>query len=305
MILLLPDAPPITSDMDFVCPEMAWSNIVALTRATDPWSPEAQGTLSIKCAFGGSETYEVEGNRLPVRPGNYLILNHGQRYSSTVDPRVGAESFCIFFRQGFVEESLASLTRPDDALLDDPATAAGEPVHFFEKIYRDDSLVTPRLTHLYRTLKQGVPESGWVEEQLHALLHGMLERHRNVLTEIRRLPSVRQSTRVEIYRRISRARDFIEGGFDERMALADMAREAHLSVYHFLRLFRQAFGMTPHQYLSRLRLERAGHLLATTDRSVTDICHSLGFESPKTFSLLFRRHHGVPPTEYRRRFGTG
>ncbi|MEP7219706.1 MAG: AraC family transcriptional regulator [Bacteroidota bacterium] len=303
MILLFPDAPPVPSDMDFVCPEMAWSNIVALTRPTDPWSPETQGTLSIKCVFGGRETYEVEGNRMPVSRGNYLILNHGQRYSSTVDPREGAESLCIFFRPGFAEESLGSLIRPDDALLDDPARAHDKPVHFFEKLYRPNALLTPRLAAIYGTLKQGMPERGWMEEQLHALLHGMLEDHRHILAEIRRLPSIRLSTRVEVYRRLSRARDFIEGNFDARITLPDMAREAHLSVYHFLRLFRDAFGATPHQYISRLRLERAGHLLMTTDRPVAEICRALGFESSKSFSLLFRRFHGIPPTEYRRRFG--
>jgi AraC-like DNA-binding protein len=301
MILILPDASPRQLGMDFICPEMGWSNIVSLTHPADGWSPETQGTLSIKCVLGGSETYLVDGNRMTVTAGNYLILNHGQRYASNIAPRAGTESLCVFFRPGLVEEVLAGLTFSDATLLADPEVGPELTPGFFEKLYRHDPLVSPRLSELHGALGRGSAGRGWIEEQLRALLDGMLRNQEEVVAAMRRLPVVRAATRAEIYRRLSRARDLIESDPGRRLTLADMAAEACLSPHHFLRLFKSAFGLTPHQHLTLCRLRRAAELLDTTDRPIATICTDLGFESPTSFSLLFRRHHGLSPAAYRRR----
>jgi AraC-like DNA-binding protein len=101
--------------------------------------------------------------------------------------------------------------------------------------------------------------------------------------------------------RLCRARDLIRDCFTQPVTLADCAAEAGLSPWHALRAFRAAFGETPKEFLTRLRLEHARHLLTVTDRSVTEVCFEVGFSSLGTFSDLFRRHVGCPPTAYRRR----
>ena len=73
-----------------------------------------------------------------------------------------------------------------------------------------------------------------------------------------------------------------------------------ICVLEGLLAFEQAFGATPHQYLTARRLERARYLLAHTDQPVTEICLSVGFASPGAFSWLFRRRVGVSPAAYRR-----
>lgn len=72
-----------------------------------------------------------------------------------------------------------------------------------------------------------------------------------------------------------------------------------MAPHHFLRLFAQAFGATPHQFRTHLRLEHAKRLLAETDMSITQICFELGFQSPASFSHLFRRHAGMAPAAFR------
>jgi AraC-like DNA-binding protein len=81
-----------------------------------------------------------------------------------------------------------------------------------------------------------------------------------------------------------------------------MARAAGLSRAHFSREFRSAFGESPHAYLLTRRMERAGALLRTTDRSVADICFSVGLQSVGSFTTSFRRTYGVSPTAYRATF---
>src|SRR5215467_8043374 len=113
------------------------------------------------------------------------------------------------------------------------------------------------------------------------------------------MPAARPGTREELYRRLSRARDYMLARMDQPVLLDDMARVACLSPNHFIRTFRNAFGQSPHQYLVSRRLERAAMLLARTSRPVTDVCYSVGFESPGSFSWLFRKRYGVAPLAYR------
>src|SRR5262249_25110142 len=79
--------------------------------------------------------------------------------------------------------------------------------------------------------------------------------------------------------KLCRARDLLRDCFGEPIVLADAAAEAEMSAWHFLRLFRRAFGETPHQFLTRLRIDRAKDLLTVSGRSVTDICFDVGFSS--------------------------
>lgn len=109
----------------------------------------------------------------------------------------------------------------------------------------------------------------------------------------------------QTYRSISNARDFMREAYARPLKLADVSARAHLSPYHFLRVYRRAFGETPHESLTRLRIERAKALLAGGSHNVTEACFEVGFSSLGSFSTLFTRHVGLTPSEYRRhaRFG--
>jgi AraC-like DNA-binding protein len=103
-------------------------------------------------------------------------------------------------------------------------------------------------------------------------------------------------------RHLLRAKDLADARYFERLDVEDMARAAGLSRAHFSREFRRVFGDSPHAYLLTRRLERAAALLRTTDRSVTDICFSIGLQSVGSFTTSFTRTYGVSPTVYRARF---
>jgi AraC-like DNA-binding protein len=101
-------------------------------------------------------------------------------------------------------------------------------------------------------------------------------------------------------RHLLRARDLIDSRYAEPLGLQGLAREAHFSPRHFSRSFRRTFGETPYQYLLSRRIERARHLLRTTDLRVAEICLAVGFTGVGSFTTTFRRRVGVSPTAYRR-----
>ncbi|MDQ2968829.1 MAG: AraC family transcriptional regulator [Actinomycetota bacterium] len=100
-------------------------------------------------------------------------------------------------------------------------------------------------------------------------------------------------------RHLLRAKDLIDARYREHLDVPALARAARLSTAHFSREFRRSFGETPHQYLLTRRLERAAALLRNTDRTVADICLTVGLRSIGSFTTSFGRAFGMSPTAYR------
>jgi AraC-like DNA-binding protein len=105
-----------------------------------------------------------------------------------------------------------------------------------------------------------------------------------------------------IQRHLLRAKDQADAHYAEPLDVAALASAAGLSPAHFSRLFKQAFGESPHGYLLTRRLERAAALLRNTDRSVADICTMVGLSSVGSFTTSFKRTFGSTPTQYRADF---
>ncbi len=96
-----------------------------------------------------------------------------------------------------------------------------------------------------------------------------------------------------------KAAQYIEEHLSEDISLATLAELAGLSPFHFVRAFKQSFGLPPHRYLSSLRMDRAKSLLADPAMSVTQVGFNLGFSETSSFTTTFRKHTGLTPTAYR------
>jgi AraC-like DNA-binding protein len=102
------------------------------------------------------------------------------------------------------------------------------------------------------------------------------------------------------FARLSRARDYLGACYRDRITLEKAATHACLSPFHFNRMFAQAFAETPHEFVSRVRMEEAKRLLLSESHSVTDIYFDLGYESLGSFSAKFRSLTGLSPAAFRR-----
>ena len=104
----------------------------------------------------------------------------------------------------------------------------------------------------------------------------------------------------ETFRRLCRARDLLAEEFQSQLFLDAAAREACLSPFHFHRLFHSTFGETPHDFLTRRRMDHARHWLASGEMTVTEVCLEVGYSSLGSFSSKFQSTVGVSPTQYQR-----
>ncbi len=122
-----------------------------------------------------------------------------------------------------------------------------------------------------------------------------------VRREMLAIPSVKAATREELYRRLTLAREHIHANQTEELNLETIAAQAFLSPFHFLRLFKQAFGVTPHQYVLELRLEKARQLLHTrrNDVPLARLALDCGFNDVSSFTKAYKRRFGILPSQDR------
>ena len=276
-----------------------WPNMLAQRYHTRRSVTQFVSPLSISCVFNGKAHFKIDGKHVSIDDNAYLLVNCSQTILGDIDPATRPETFSVFFQHQFVKESFATLITPNDQLLDGVDSNAIQPIYFFDKSYHHDNMLTPILYKLRNAANTGKVTPAWFEEQLYVLFERMLCVHRNIRYEIDKLPAIRLATRVEIYRRLHRAKDFIDSCFNQNITLAQMAEQAFLSPYHFLRLFKNLFRETPYQYLTRKRLQTAKDLVLRTKKSIAEICFEVGFESLGSFSWLFRKHYKVSPSKLR------
>lgn len=236
---------------------------------------EFPGPLSVKSVIEGEAIWRTARSRHRVGPGTALVINHGEPYSMEIDSRSPVETFCLFFRAGFVEDAAHVARNSTEALLNDPWGT--RPVEF------------PSGSALFSAVAacRTDPENG---------LFAVAE----VLSGLRRVRAARPSTRDELLKRVLRGRDYIEDNLAGSLRLTDTARIACLSPFHFHRTFRAVFGEAPHEYAKRRRLQLAYRVIADTDEPITSVALRSGFETPSAFATAFRKQYGFAPTEIRK-----
>jgi len=106
--------------------------------------------------------------------------------------------------------------------------------------------------------------------------------------------------KIYLYRRIVQAKLYIDGNFQKKIDLDNISDQAFFSKFHFIRLFKNAYGKTPHQYLTRVRIDKSQLLLAQ-GIPVSEVCFMVGFDSVSSFTGLFKREVRLTPAEFQKK----
>jgi len=109
-----------------------------------------------------------------------------------------------------------------------------------------------------------------------------------------------QYKKMYLYKRIVQAKLFMDNYYAENIDLVHTSDEACFSKYHFIRLFKAAYGKTPHHYLACVRIEHA-RLLLTADKSILEVSILVGFDSPTSFTAAFKKIVGMTPSDFQTR----
>lgn len=251
------------------------------------------GALSVKGVISGSATWQTDAGHYEIVPGSVLLIHEDEEYTVSVDALRPVETFCFFFRTGFVEDAWRASLTSSAALLDTDARAPR--VMFAERLHFNGAIVD-ELQRAYERMRDGLP----LEESFYSAAMHLVRARVELDARTSRLPALRVSTRDELARRVAIGTSYLHANLHRAISIADAAREACLSPFHFHRLFASFHGMTPHRYLTRLRIAHARALLRSDDRSIADVATACGFESLGSFTTLFTRNVGTSPARFRR-----
>ncbi|MBS1601744.1 MAG: helix-turn-helix transcriptional regulator [Bacteroidetes bacterium] len=275
-------------------------SVVINTKVSACFRPDIKGPFTFFLNIKGNSLCSIDRQTTHIGEDYYFVSNQDQLYTLQVeDSSAATETFNIHFGEALSQSVLNSLLTPAHRILDAGDGQQMSPVSFFNQLHRRDATFNSMVAALLQSRKDQRYNRLQFQEQMTALLTYHLQQHHQIAGIVNNLPPVRRSTRIELYKRLSRAMDIIRSGFCDPISLEQLAAEACLSKFHFLRLFRTAFGLSPYQYIQHLRIEKARVLLAGGVTPVADIADRLGFDNSQSFSRLFFQKTGVYPTQYR------
>lgn len=270
------------------------------------YSPESRcdnhvGCLSLKTTLSGQEWYTVDGRHLAIRPGQFLILNDDQTYSSSIHKGEGARVLSVFFQKDFAASVFQDAIRPEEQLLDNPSYQNNKTPEFYQTLHAIEPGLAKSLSNLVTWLDTNGDDPNRIDEGLVFLLLDLVRTYRSDRHLIQQVDAVKSGTRREIYRRLCIAKDILHSSYDEPLDLAGLSTHSCLSTPQLIRHFRSVFGLTPYQYLVDIRLRHAAGLLRETTDNIREITWRCGFNDPSAFCRAFRTAYGTSPEQFRTR----
>jgi AraC family transcriptional regulator len=258
--------------------------------------------LSLNFNFDGPQPYFAGNREYRVTPEKFLLINQGQQFKTSVKSEVDNRMVTLAFKVGLAEEIHKNLTHTADYLLDEPFASSGA-ITFFEKTYSlDDSLRAKILQMVAHPLQN--TNDVFLDEAFENILTQLLMMQKDIHLKISSIDKVKASTRLEIYKRLNWALEFVNDHFQEDIQVDHLAAQSCLSSFHFKRLFKEFFNESPYQYIKRLRIEKSCMLLSK-GYAVQEVCRAVGWKDPSSFVRLFKQTKSVTPARYAQKFQVG
>jgi AraC-like DNA-binding protein len=261
--------------------------------------PEHWTPLSIKCAFNGKEYYKLSNTTYAVNDQNFLVLNEGAEYASYILSESITESLTLNFTQTNLQFLSAAEKNTEQFLLDDPFIAKNGNTSFIQKLYSFTGEMATYIQLIKKISKDSKPDNFAIQETLYKLLvelYGLNSLSRN---ESETITAKKRVTREELYKRLSIVKDYLHSCYQEEITLDDLALASYLNPCYLLREFKKLYRVTPHQYLTGIRLQEARRMIKLSQKSISQITNEIGFQDLASFSKLFKKKFDMTPTEYR------
>ncbi len=274
-------------------PTQGWPNVIMNVKASRVVRDGIKGPLSIFSNLSGKSTVTVDKYRVHLTPGTFFITNAGQFYNLEIGTST-TETANIHFGEGFSQGALRSLEQSPEQLMNDDTLQTTS--SFYNRVVRMDADFQKLLTAALAPGKNSLEE----DQALFDILTKLVNDEVRLRRQQDQLAALKKSTKEEILKRMLRVTDYLYTVTDAQPDLDELSRISCLSKFHFLRLFKIAFGQTPHQFLTSLKIERAKSLLRSSQADAKAIASSLGYKDASSFSRQFFQHVGAYPSHYRR-----
>lgn len=256
-------------------------------------------SFSVKYVCEGKEKYRVNGNNYHIEAGQYLLANHFAEGFVEIDKPV--KGICIDVAPDMLSEVVASYRRPDTPFSDLSLDIFFNTPDFLENKYCAEQT---QVGQFLRQMQFDLPENSthqypFSKHFYFTLAEKIVADHIPVYQQLQAIQSLKTATKKDLFRRVSMGKNYIDIYFQQALAVEDVAKECSLSEYHFFRIFKAVFGMSPYQYILSKRLEYSQKLIKQGNTSISDIALEVGFADIYAFSKSFKQFFGFSPTKAR------
>lgn len=261
--------------------------------------------MTFRTVLTGYQRYQLQENSREtlVSANNYLLVNKGQEYCNEIDPFTGAESLVVAFGEDLLPEVWSTRSGGWSSSLDmERIDDRKEEISFYNVSYQITANMRSILYQLKTAVLQGARSSLYYDELHYDLAEALISNHVYTLSRSDNLDLVKKSTRLETYRRVNLAHDFMSANFHLKLDLQTISHECAMSPFHFLKSFKAIHNKTPLEFLTQERLQYARYLMKHTDLPVNHVTTKSGFENTSSFIRLFKRDAGVTPVQYRLKY---
>lgn len=253
-------------------------------------------SFSIKYVADGNEKYIVNGNKYIIQTGQYLLANHFSEGFVEIDKPV--RGICIDVAPDVLSEVVASYRRPDTPFSDLVLDTFFNTSDFLDNKYQHTETHLGKFLHQFDTALISNPQHAphFSREFYFTLAEKILVDHIPIYKQLQSIHSIKSNTKKDLLRRLMQGKAYIDVYFQQNLEVATIARESNLSEYHFFRLFKSVFGISPYQYILQKRLDFASNLIKQGNYTISDVAIVAGFSDIYAFSKSFKNYFGIAPS---------
>jgi AraC family transcriptional regulator len=257
--------------------------------------------FAIKYVVSGTEAYVINDNHYKVSAGSYLLANRFSKGKVYVESKEPVKGICIDIAPDLISQAVASFVRPDTCFTDSDLDVFFNSTSFLENQYQSQHTLLGKDLRALEQQLSSQPEKPRViaEDLFYTLAEHIVSDHIPIYKQLQQVPAIKQHTKKELYRRVLIAKNYMHETFITSPTIQQIARHCNLSEFHFFRLFKQVFGVTPHHYIIRLKLQHAAVLLNEPGISIAETAALSGFSDVFTFSKSFKKYYGKTPGSWK------
>jgi AraC-like DNA-binding protein len=261
------------------------------------YSNNAFRNFSIKLPVQGVVNYKTDEQDFSIFPGQFLLISK-QPGKVFFDSSLLVKSICIDINEKTFSEACSVLSN-NKLNLDNLEAGYFNSALFFENVYtlQSDTL-SKQLSFIIQAV-QHEPSNSISAETFFSLAESIIPHQYNHCSSIKALSGIKPSTKKEILRRLLNGKSYIDINFLQNPEVNVIAKQSNLSPFHFFRSFKQAFGISPYQYMLAKRLEHALTLIQQ-GQMLDDVAAACSFPDIFSFSKAFKRKYKQPPSIYKR-----
>lgn len=257
-----------------------------------------KSAYSVKFPITGTDNFKIDNRMIDLQANSYLVVNNDQEVICL--PGNSEKAISIFIDPELLTDVYNTCKKKNEELLSNPFNIDNNRPMFFENSYPlQDNLLSDLIIRFTKSFD--IDKSNPDKFGIHFFFkvsEALILSQQETFKEIKRIDAVKKSTRLELYNRMIKAREFIYDNWDKNISLDLLAKSVCMSPYHFHRTFSSVYGHTASHYHKLIKMKKAKELISLKTHSISQVAEIAGYDNIHSFSKSFKKLFGSSPSHF-------